>query len=216
MNGAAPEPALARDGFVVMHQAIPAPMLAALRAAFDGGVLASDEWPVPRGPDWRHAQVDLDPAVQAACRLPPLLEAIGTILRQPFFVSQVEGREPLGGGGAQNLHRDGDEGGTYAAAMIFLDDYGPGNGATQVVPGSHRDRSLEPVSARVLEGRAGDVVVFDPDLLHGATCNVSGARRRSLLLSYAAASEYDTLRASEALRGVRMDTSEVFAIREQA
>lgn len=216
MNETAPEPALARDGFVVMRLAIPTPMLSALRAAFDAGVLASDEWPVPRGPGWRHAQVDLDPAVQAACRLPPLLEAVGSILRQPFFLSQVEGREPLSGGGAQSLHRDGDGDSTYAAAMFFLDDYGAYNGATQVVPGSHRDRGLNAESAHILEGYAGDIVVFDPDLLHGATCNVSGQRRRSLLLSYALAAEYDALRASEALRGVRMDTSEVFAIREQA
>ena len=198
---------LERDGYLVLSGAIPADWLGRLRAAFDAGVMASDRWPVPRGDDWRHAQLDLDSAVQQVCRLPDVVEAVRSILRQPFFLSQVEGREPKAGVGAQQLHRDGDAGATaYAAAMVFLDDYGPANGATRVVPASHRESGTDESTAVTLSGAAGDIVVFDPNVLHGATTNTSGAARRSLLVSYAAETARDDLSASEALRGVRMNT----------
>lgn len=197
---------LERDGYMVLSGAIPRGWLGPLRAAFEAGTLASELWPVPRGRDWHHSQLDLDPTVKQVCRLPALVEAIRTILQLPFFLSQVEGREPNPGGGAQTLHRDGDPGATtYAAAMMFLDDYGPANGATCVIPGSHRNPGA--TAAVTLAGKAGDIVVFDPNVLHGATTNTSGAPRRALLASYAAESERGALRSTEALRGVRMDTS---------
>ncbi|MBY0284648.1 MAG: phytanoyl-CoA dioxygenase family protein [Sphingomonas sp.] len=198
-------------GYFVLPNAIPADWLAPLRAAFDTGVLPSDQWPVPRQSEWRHAQVDLDAHVQRACRLPALLAAVHHVLRTPVFLSQVEGREPLQGNAPQPLHRDAAGcSGQLMAAMVWLDDYGPANGATQVVPGSHR--IAEPTAAlpQILSGDAGDILIFDPDLLHGATSNVGGARRRSLLLSYACAALRPDHLATEAIRGVRMDTTEIF------
>ncbi len=46
---------------------------------------------------------------------------------------------------------------------------------------------------------------------HGATRNRSGARRRSLLLSFMQESNRALMEGSRAIRNVRMDTSEVFA-----
>ncbi|MBY0519238.1 MAG: phytanoyl-CoA dioxygenase family protein [Sphingomonas sp.] len=201
------------QGYLLLPAAIPTDWLPPLRAAFDAGVIPSPDWPVPRQSDWRHAQLDLDPYVQRVCRLPALLAAVHHILQTPFFLSQVEGREPCPGNAPQPLHRDAaGSSGQLMAAMVWLDDYGPHNGATQVVPGSHRTAALDAAPPEILSGAAGDILIFDPDLLHGATCNVSGGRRRSLLLSYAAAALYPEHRATEALRGVRMDTSEIFGI----
>ena len=69
---------LHRDGYLLLRGAIPADWLEPLRAAFDAG--ETEDWPVPRGRDWRHSLLDLDPTVQALCRLPPVLAAAGILL----------------------------------------------------------------------------------------------------------------------------------------
>lgn len=190
---------------------MPEAWLEPLRLAFEAGVGTAEQWATPRGPGWRHALVDLDPVVQSACRQPSLLAVAGALLREPFFLTQVEGREPLPGGGHQPLHRDG-AGERAVAALLFLDPYGPDNGATRVVP-RHLDAG-EPDErlSSTLAGEAGDILVFDADLLHGATCNRSGARRRSLLLNFAPETMRPVEEATRALRNVRMDTSEVFGV----
>ncbi|MBX7186805.1 MAG: phytanoyl-CoA dioxygenase family protein [Vicinamibacteria bacterium] len=207
---------LHRDGYVLLRGAIPAEWLDGLRAAFDAGVKPSDQWPVPRGCDWRHSLLDLDPAIQAVCRLPDVLAAAGTLIGERFFLAQVEGREPLPGGGQQKLHRDlsADRPGDTVNAIAYFDDYGPGNGATRLVPGSHRpDPEAPPFdfqdeSAAVqLEGSAGDILVFDADLVHAGTRNPTGARRRSILIGYFAEPRYASHLSTAHLRAVRMDTS---------
>ncbi|MCP3384732.1 phytanoyl-CoA dioxygenase family protein [Bradyrhizobium sp. CCGUVB4N] len=200
---------LGRDGYLLLRGAVPEAWREALRAAFDAGVGTGDQWAVPRGAGWRHALVDLDPTVQQTCRLAPLLAAGAALLAGPFFLAQVEGREPRKDGGHQPLHRDG-VGSNAVAALVFLDAYGPENGATRVVP-RHLDRS-EPdeSSSLILAGEAGDILVFDADLPHGATLNRSGARRRSLLLSFMPERMREAHESCRALRNVRMDTSEVF------
>lgn len=201
--------ALMHDGYLLLRGAVPEAWRDALRAVFDAGVGTADQWAVPRGAGWRHALVDLDPTVQRTCRLPPLLAAGAEILAGPFFLAQVEGREPLPGAGHQPLHRDG--AGTKAvAALVFLDAYGPDNGATRLVP-RHLDRGEPDEAASLIAaGEAGDILVFDADLLHGATRNRSGARRRSLLLSFMQERHRASQDACRAIRNVRMDTSEMF------
>jgi Phytanoyl-CoA dioxygenase (PhyH) len=213
-------PQLHSDGYALLREAIPSDWLGELRAAFDQGVRPSDQWPVPRGGDWHHALVDLDPKVQAVCRLPIVLAAAGSLIGEEFFLSQVEGREPLMGGGHQGLHRDlsAQRPGDTVIAIAYLDDYGPENGATRIVPRSHRADPSSPTfdfndasQALQISGCAGDILVFDADLVHAGSCNISGARRRSLLISYFAAPLYEAHLQTVSLRGIRMDTSSRFA-----
>ncbi len=208
---------LRQDGYVLLRGAIPGEWLDALRTAFDDG--ASAAWPVPRGPGFRHSLLDLDPTVQAVCRLPAVIEAVGTLCGERFFLSQVEGREPLRGCGHQGLHRDlcAQRPGDSVQLLAFFDDYGPGNGATRLVPATHRlgpdaPAPTETDEARAvrLSGRAGDVLVFDADLMHAGSLNPSGERRRSILACYFAESLHEGHALTAAVRNVRMDTSERF------
>ncbi|HTO79762.1 MAG TPA: phytanoyl-CoA dioxygenase family protein [Methylocystis sp.] len=209
---------LDNDGFLLLRGLIPTSWIEPLRAAFEAGELQSDKWPVPRGHDWRHALLDLDPTVQRVCRLPTLLAATHHVLRLPFFLAQVEGREPRPGGGAQLLHRDGADSDLIqsVSALAFLDPFGPENGATQVAAGTHRGSECKgragprPPQATPIAGCAGDVMLFGSTVLHGGTCNHSGASRRSLLICYAVEALRPSYNQTRAMRAVRMDTDEVF------
>jgi ectoine hydroxylase-related dioxygenase (phytanoyl-CoA dioxygenase family) len=212
---------LHRDGFALLRGAIPAGWIESLQDAFEAGVKASDQWPVPRGADWRHSMLDLDPQIQAVCRLPTLLAAAGALIGERFFLAQVEGREPLPGGGQQGLHRDlsAERPGDTVNALAFFDDFGPDNGATRLIPGTHRpapgDTEIGPTEdarAQYISGSAGDILVFDADLVHAGSLNRSGARRRSILIGYFAEHRYDTHLRTAPLRNVRMDTSERFDV----
>lgn len=212
---------LHRDGFALLRGAIPAGWIETLRDAFEAGVKASDQWPVPRGADWRHSMLDLDPQIQAVCRLPTLLAAAGALIGERFFLAQVEGREPLPGGGQQGLHRDlsAARPGDTVNALAFFDDFGPDNGATRLISGTHRpapgDTEIDPTEdarAQYISGSAGDILVFDADLVHAGSLNRSGARRRSILIGYFAEHRYATHLRTAPLRNVRMDTSQRFDV----
>ena len=92
---------LHRDGYALLRRAILAEWLDELRAAFDAGVKPSDQWLIRRGANWRHSLLDLDSKVQAVCRLPEMQAVVGELIGERFFLSQVEGREPLASGGHQ-------------------------------------------------------------------------------------------------------------------
>ncbi|MFZ3283972.1 phytanoyl-CoA dioxygenase family protein [Pseudomonas sp.] len=210
---------LQRDGYALLRRAIPAQWLDDLRAAFEAGVIPSAQWPVPRGQDWRHALLDNDPTVRAVCRLPEVLAVVGELIAERFFLSQVEGREPLAGGGHQQLHRDlsAQRPGDSVVALAFFDDYGHDNGATRIVPGSHRPEPEAPAvdlndesQSLQLSGRAGDILLLDVDLLHASSRNLSGARRRSILINYWAEPLYASHQQTVSLRNIRMDPIEWF------
>lgn len=210
---------LHRNGYAHLRGAIPENWLDALRMAFDACAKPSDQWPVPREASWRYSLLDLNQGVQAVCRLPDILTVVGELIGERFFLSQVEGREPLLGGGHQTLHRDlsAMRPGDTVTAIVYFDDYGPANGATRIVPGSHRpapgealfDFTDEAQSVQLC-GSAGDVLVFDADLVHAASLNHSGARRRSILIGYFAEPLYAGHLATAKLRSVQMDTSDRF------
>jgi hypothetical protein len=84
--------------------------------------------------------------------------------------------------------------------FIYLEDADESNGCLQVVPGSHCDKRIYPFKpgnrfevdpacvdpARVLPVplRAGDMIFFDPYLLHYSDLNRSQGPRRSIIYTY--------------------------------
>jgi hypothetical protein len=209
--------ALDGDGYAVFRHAIPPDWLEPLCEAFEHSVLPSERWPAPREHHTRHAMVDNDELVRRVCLLPVVLAAAYHLLRTRFFLTTVQGRDPRPDGGYQLLHRDWTEIDTpapFALMLAFIDPFGPGNGATRVVPGTHLQSggpdefssfgTAHPEQV-VLEGEAGDILVCNGRLAHSATRNTSGATRRSFLASFADISQLAIHRETRDLTGASAD-----------
>lgn len=126
---------------------------------------------------------------------PRVLAAIAHVLQYDLKLSSLNSRAALPGEGLQGLHADWgrlETPGDYQVcnSIWLIDDFTPENGATRVVPGSHRS-TLTPVEAMgdptrphpdevLLLGRAGDVVVFNAHTWHGGTLNRTDRPRRAL------------------------------------
>ena len=100
------------------------------------------------------------------------------------------------GESAQSLHRDEDAWSYYPAprphlaveAMFALTDFTIGNGATQVVPGSHRwDPGREAKTGEIIQAemKAGSALFYLGSALHGGGVNTtSDLHRRGMFLGY--------------------------------
>jgi ectoine hydroxylase-related dioxygenase (phytanoyl-CoA dioxygenase family) len=125
---------------------------------------------------------------------PKVLAATYHVLKRDFKVLSINGRDAIKGEGLQDLHIDAeprsDDAQPFALinALWIIDDFTPENGATRIVPGSHRWKG-KPSDAmkstrdphpqqKLIVAPAGSVAVTNGHLWHGGTVNVSGARRR--------------------------------------
>lgn len=89
---------------------------------------------------------------------------------------------------------------TYLSLLVPLTDIGPGDGATVVVPASHKSDLAHPQTrdggasancpGEALEGgseihlRAGDALLFNDALLHGSAKRVNPGQRRMITIRY--------------------------------
>ena len=195
--GAGDKDALDRGGYVVFANLVGAEKLEPLRAAFE---TAMDQDPAgPQAPQSGTRHADLlaspDPAFDIVYAQPKVLAATYHVLRGAFRVFQLGGRDPLPGYGQQGLHTDWlprapSEPFSIVTALWLLDDFGPNNGATRLIPGSHLlprplpKSMLDPASRHpdqklVLAG-AGSALVFNGHLWHSGTRNESRGPRRAL------------------------------------
>jgi ectoine hydroxylase-related dioxygenase (phytanoyl-CoA dioxygenase family) len=112
-----------------------------------------------------------------------------------FKLSSLNFRAALPGHGHQLLHADfagpvPEAGYQVCNSIWLLDDFTADNGATRVVPGSHRngtsarealaDQAASHPDEVLLIAPAGTVVVFNSHLWHGGTQNRSDRPRRAL------------------------------------
>jgi ectoine hydroxylase-related dioxygenase (phytanoyl-CoA dioxygenase family) len=137
--------------------------------------------------------VNRDAAFDAVYIHQPLLEAAARVIRRPFRLSMMLGRTLRPGTAAQELHVDlarDDPVRPMLGFILMIDPFRPENGATRIVPASHRwpevpaGVMLDPRAAFAGEvlvcGPAGSLLVFDASVWHGHAANISEASRRSI------------------------------------
>ena len=139
--------------------------------------------------------IDKDPIFEKCMTSPRLLAAVRHVLGDEFKFSSLNSRAALPGHGRQGLHADW--GGAVAPGNYFvcnsiwlLTDFTRQNGATRVVPGSHRcgktaadvmsDTTSDHPDQVQLIGEAGTVVVFNSHLWHGGMKNETESPRRAM------------------------------------
>jgi ectoine hydroxylase-related dioxygenase (phytanoyl-CoA dioxygenase family) len=195
---------LDEDGFTVFENVIPDGWMVELREAFERthereGLEAGKEVAQMEGVRRLADLVNKDEAFDLVYLQPFLLSAVCYIIQQPFKLHSLNGHDPVQGNPPQALHPDW--GGERDAAhvvnsMWMLDDFTVENGATRIVPGSHRDPrkvnevhpdGLAPYPGEVrLIGKAGSVGVFNGNAWHGSSTSLNGRLRRTLHCAFIA------------------------------
>ncbi len=126
---------------------------------------------------------------------PKVLAAIETVLGNQFKLSSLNYRAAKPGQGLQNLHVDygnavPDGGFKVCNTVWLLDDFTKNNGATRIVPGTHKskqlpqdvieDTSLPHPDEILIQAPAGSVFIFNSHVWHGGTTNETEKYRRSI------------------------------------
>lgn len=124
---------------------------------------------------------------------PIVLAATYHVIQRPFKIVSLNGHDPLLGYGQQGIHSDfgGERDGVtfhQINSLWMLDDLTVENGATRVVPGSHRwsefpqdqmvDLKATHPEETYITGPAGAMAVFNGQVWHGSTTNRNGQPRR--------------------------------------
>ena len=191
----AEQEALDRDGYVVFPGVIDADWLGRLRKAFEEA--ASQDRKPGKETGTRHANdlVNGDAVFEGVYSHPKILASVYHVLRCPFRLSQIGGRDPLPGFGQQGLHADWfvrakGEPFRVVTTICLLDDFTANNGATRLVPGTHRLLTHPPKSLaapanrhpeqKIIIAKAGSVLAFNGHLWHSGTLNDSNLPRRVL------------------------------------
>src|SRR5690349_7532376 len=188
------------DGFLPLHGILTPQQIetitSRLAALLAGeGEQAGKEVHQEAGTDRLADLVNKDPIFEICFTHPRVLAGIAHVLDYDLKLSSLNSRAALPGEGLQALHADWGQPvapGDYQVcnSIWLLDDFTEQNGATRVVPGTHRSGSLprdamdNPKAAhpneRKLLAPAGTVVIFNSHVWHGGTLNSTDRPRRAL------------------------------------
>lgn len=186
---------LQERGFVVIHGPVRPERMRLLADAYDAAVTsATDEdrrigSTTTRVSDFVNRGAEFDELYV----FPPLLEACCHVIGRPFKLSSLLARTLRPYQPAQDLHvdvrRDSPDW-PLLGFILMVDGFRPDNGATRLVPGSHRwsqtpedtlsDRLAEHDGQVLACGDAGSLLIFNGSVWHGHTANRSSEPRRSL------------------------------------
>jgi ectoine hydroxylase-related dioxygenase (phytanoyl-CoA dioxygenase family) len=208
------------DGYFVVEDVFGPEEVAQMRSEFDRlrsieGEFGGHEVHIEPGAPRLANLFNKSPAFDRCLSCRPTLAAAAYLLGE-IRVYSLNARNPLKGQGQQPLHSDVPRvtptDWRVVNSMVMLDDMTSTNGATRVVPGSHKwvpinvpdvnmaevkriearpeDEAIipsDPLAPHPLEikltGRAGSVAVINGHIWHGGTRNESGAPRRVLHLA---------------------------------
>lgn len=190
--------ALAEAGYLHIRAVAEDSALEAMRAAW---VRCLQEPVFPkRGNNDGPNRLEKEPAFLPCLQHPYVLSAVAHVLDGDVGLLKIRGRDPRPGSGQQGFHVDDAEPvradrHRMANAFWMLDDMDEANGATRLIPGSHRFGRIPPKGlarpdarhpqARWIEARAGDVIVFSAHVWHAGSENLSGAPRRIAMAHFA-------------------------------
>jgi ectoine hydroxylase-related dioxygenase (phytanoyl-CoA dioxygenase family) len=139
--------------------------------------------------------VNKDPVFEICFTHRRVLAAITHVLGGDLKLSSLNYRAALPGFGLQGLHADWgaavEPGDYYVCNSIWLlDDFTETNGATRIIPGSHRSGKMprdvmeDPTQSQpgeiLVTGPAGTVVIFNSHTWHGGTLNRTDRPRRAM------------------------------------
>jgi ectoine hydroxylase-related dioxygenase (phytanoyl-CoA dioxygenase family) len=195
---AATKERLDRDGYAPLPGVLTDEQITNMRTrvaelAAAEGVDAGREVHQEAGTDRLADLVNKDPVFEVCFTEPRVLACVAHVLGD-FKLSSLNSRAALPGQGLQAMHAEGGPVGLgpyqVCNSIWLLDDFTAGNGATRVVPGSHRltvsasdampDTSAPHPDEVKLVAPAGTVVVFNSHLWHGGTLNRTGSPRRAV------------------------------------
>lgn len=209
--------AYARDGFVLVRNAL-SPEEVALLAAWTDAVATA---PAVSGRHWVYHEKSLTDGRELISRIEniepfhagfrALTEALAAVAAQVLggravlFKEKVNFKMP--GGDGFKPHQDSQAGWEkyarrFVTAALAIDEATPANGCMSFAAGKHRNglfREWEPMTAGDMAGMtfrpvpmaAGDLVLIDSYAPHGSEPNLSGGVRRVYFATYNAASEGD-------------------------
>jgi ectoine hydroxylase-related dioxygenase (phytanoyl-CoA dioxygenase family) len=193
------------QGYLVLEHAMGGALLRELRERIsrifdDEGDRAGHEFRTEAHAHRLANLVDKGDVFARAIMLPDVLDGVRHVLGPEIKLSSLNARsaDPRGDVG-QPLHVDmgavPDEKGYWVCNTIWmLDDFTPENGATRMIPGSHRwgtrpqDVLADPHAAHpdevLLTGKAGGIVIMNAHLWHGGTANRTAAPRLAMHAFY--------------------------------
>jgi ectoine hydroxylase-related dioxygenase (phytanoyl-CoA dioxygenase family) len=194
--------ALARDGYVVLEDAIEADLVGQLLDVIDRVMVDAE---IPYGTNTflgRRTRrifnlLARDPLFARVPLHPAVLPLVEQVLDEQCLLSSLTAIEMHPGQEAQPLHADD---GSIAlprphptvvcVAIWALTDFDHENGATRIVPGSHRfdRRPAKGEQAECVEAEmpAGSVLLYDGSAWHGGGVNATDERRVGIVVNHCA------------------------------